>query len=1105
MGILLPPVSQVTSCHSILSSTNSTYSPVNNSTLGYVAPVHPPGHSLSIYTGANYANSSGLVHHQQHHQRNRSLDSVLQRIPEVDITPSPTEPPPADHTPIHVGHPLSVHHLKLKAHQSQAQSETCVQSMTIKNKPLSSIISSANQSKNQRNERDELTSLGSDDSGIMCGSESGDSLRLIKTHHLDLNLVNQPRSRTESLEDDSDLDLNLDANSDDLVNLEENGVSPTCNQDDIVTSETNELLPDQSEHSNNVESVQVVNLVPRISLEDRSSEMVVDGLCQKLNGKCFVTDSNAESCSGKDEETGVKIEKVDGGEEGVVEIISKQEPPSGAGFKDFTLRLLESKLFDMSFAIHYLFKSKEPGVQMYIGNKIFSFKDQDVDFYIPQMVSMYVQMADVAEAIHPYLVHRCRQSVDFSLKCAWLLEAYSSDAELSTKKKSHGTKLRNHILNDEFRPRDSENQRKKSSQGGVSQNENSLAVNQTVTNRFLSPIKKTHQRSQSDATGLYQGLRRLIKAPFSPKLTLGDLDSGRAFDNGCTCFDSRTGAVNELRGRRTYCSCGAPRLAPQMEFIQSLLTIGRLLATVPSKETRTARLQAQLGKLNLNLPARVWLPIHSRTPHHVVRIPPQASACLNSKDKAPYIIYVEVLEVEDFYACPVPAKVMGTNLRHTKSEEHLLINAANTSNTTNSNSAENGDASNNVMLEEPLCDAIVDADNCWSQEDDEISQQYLQLRTTSRNNLERDTISQLSQLSQDSSETTNSQCAYNGVTNSGANGGSNQAGGTQQTSHNFNPGDIRRRLSECLNGSEREKNFKHDPEDPSAAALKEPWEDKQRRVRADSPYGHLSNWRLLSVIVKCGDDLRQELMAEQLLRMLQQIWQQERVPLWLRPYQIMCIGNDCGLIEPILNTVSLHQIKKHRLNLSLLEHFYREFGSANSEEFLMAQRNFVESCAAYCLVSYLVQVKDRHNGNILLDSEGHLIHIDYGFILSLSPRNLGFEMSPFKLTPEFVEVMGGCESDLFRYFKVLMLQGLIAARKHMDKITGLVEIMRSGSQLPCFKSGAGNTVHDLKNRFHLSLTEDQLCELVEHLVESSMHSISTKLYDSFQYLTNGIQ
>ena len=45
--------------------------------------------------------------------------------------------------------------------------------------------------------------------------------------------------------------------------------------------------------------------------------------------------------------------------------------------------------------------------------------------------------------------------------------------------------------------------------------------------------------------------------------------------------------------------------------------------------------------------------------------------------------------------------------------------------------------------------------------------------------------------------------------------------------------------------------------------------------------------------------------------------------------------------------------------MSLLSYFALEFGSPTSEEFLEAQRNFVESCAAYCLVCYLMQVKDR--------------------------------------------------------------------------------------------------------------------------------------------------
>lgn len=73
--------------------------------------------------------------------------------------------------------------------------------------------------------------------------------------------------------------------------------------------------------------------------------------------------------------------------------------------QSWLLRLFESKMFDVSMAISYLHKSKEPGVQAYIGNRLFSFPHEDVDFYLPQLLNMYIHMdEDVGDAIKPYVV-----------------------------------------------------------------------------------------------------------------------------------------------------------------------------------------------------------------------------------------------------------------------------------------------------------------------------------------------------------------------------------------------------------------------------------------------------------------------------------------------------------------------------------------------------------------------------------------------------------------------------------------------------------------------------------------------------------------------------
>ena len=90
-----------------------------------------------------------------------------------------------------------------------------------------------------------------------------------------------------------------------------------------------------------------------------------------------------------------------------------------------------------------------------------------------------------------------------------------------------------------------------------------------------------------------------------------------------------------------------------------------------------------------------------------------------------------------------------------------------------------------------------------------------------------------------------------------------------------------------------------------------------------------------------------------------------------------------------------------------------------------------------------------------------------------------------------------------RYFRILVLQGFIAARKHMESIASVIEVMIPGSQLPCLRDAC--VLDDFKERFQMVLTEDKLVEHVDQLMATSLDSARTVLYDRFQYYSNGIR
>mmetsp|Transcript_25965 Transcript_25965/g.68120 ORF Transcript_25965/g.68120 Transcript_25965/m.68120 type:complete len:843 (+) Transcript_25965:185-2713(+) len=787
--------------------------------------------------------------------------------------------------------------------------------------------------------------------------------------------------------------------------------------------------------------------------------------------------------------TAARVEACDTPERLAVRPLSKVPPPRG-NISDATLRLFESTWFNMAMAISYLWTYRvDDDVQQYICERMKAFDSRTIEFWLPQLIANYINLPTESKILTPlaaFIVERSTRYIRFATVTCWWLEAMCNDGGDSSVAKElldHIEKSRPQFplpLGDmelppatpppaAGTPTSRKKHRRTRSSGGITSlvNEIQAAAPTTTSDPLVTPQK----------IGELSGLKR---AAYSTEDLL--LDSGHAFmwprinrsrsvHFGLASMGLPPPKAGKGGGKLSPIAAATAGLADddivptlaqcmkaQRNFVGALLNIAFKLVQYESKEVRRIQLFAELALLNLNLPARVYLPLcespadgstgvlsparkSTRSKdHHVVRFPPQEAALLNSRDRVPYLVYVEVLGCDNSQTAPLPAKL---TLVSQESPGKASLSARR-------------DAPSQAVSAPPSPSGRGDGTAADAAADDEAA------------------------------ESAPLMCAA--------------ADGDVAKRQGFvNASEIRRNLTQLL----RVPNYS-DKKDPSAMAFKEPWRHKVERIRRSSPYGHLPNWHLVPIIIKSGDDLRQELLGSQLMSAFRGAWAAEKVALWIRPLQILVASHDGGLIEVVGSAVSIHQIKRN--SETLHDYFLTEFGPATSERFLAAQRNFAESLAGYSLFCYFAQVKDRHNSNILVDGDGHILHIDLGFMLSASNSpggGINFERAPFKLTSEYLQVLGGEDSDMLQYFRILVLQGFIAARKHCGSIASVIQAMIPSSQLPCLKDET--VLQDFEERFQMSLTEEKLVEHVNSLMTASLDSARTFLYDRFQYYSNGIR
>uniref|UniRef100_A0A8C4GN86 Phosphatidylinositol 4-phosphate 3-kinase C2 domain-containing subunit alpha n=1 Tax=Dicentrarchus labrax TaxID=13489 RepID=A0A8C4GN86_DICLA len=253
----------------------------------------------------------------------------------------------------------------------------------------------------------------------------------------------------------------------------------------------------------------------------------------------------------------------------------------------------------------------------------------------------------------------------------------------------------------------------------------------------------------------------------------------------------------------------------------------------------------------------------------------------------------------------------------------------------------------------------------------------------------------------------------------------------------------------------------------------------------------------INVMFKVGEDLRQDMLALQMIRIMDRIWLQEGLDLRIVNFKCISTGKDKGMVELVPSSDTLRKIQvEYGVTGSFkdkpLAEWLRKYNPAE-DEYEKASENFIYSCAGCCVATYVLGICDRHNDNIMLRSTGHMFHIDFGKFLGHAQMFGSFkrDRAPFVLTSDMAYVINGGErpTSRFQLFVDLCCQAYNLIRKHSGLFLNLLSLMTS-SGLPELTGS-----QDLKYVFDALQphnTDAEATIFFTRLIESSLGSVATK-------------
>ncbi|XP_061683150.1 phosphatidylinositol 4,5-bisphosphate 3-kinase catalytic subunit beta isoform isoform X2 [Syngnathoides biaculeatus] len=258
----------------------------------------------------------------------------------------------------------------------------------------------------------------------------------------------------------------------------------------------------------------------------------------------------------------------------------------------------------------------------------------------------------------------------------------------------------------------------------------------------------------------------------------------------------------------------------------------------------------------------------------------------------------------------------------------------------------------------------------------------------------------------------------------------------------------------------------------------------------------------LGIIFKNGDDLRQDMLTLQILRLMDLLWKEANLDLRVVPYGCLATGDRAGLIEVVSSANTIANIQLTSSNVAATAAFNKDallnwLKERNSGDALdRAIEEFTLSCAGYCVATYVLGIGDRHSDNIMVRSTGQLFHIDFGHILGNFKSKFGIkrERVPFILTHDFIHVIQQGKTgytEKFGSFRQYCEEAYLILRKNGNLFITLFALMLTAG-LPELTSV--KDIQYLKDSLALGKTDEEaLKQFRQKFDEALRESWTTKV------------